>query len=174
MRLQYVQPQLYYMQTHMMQAHANLMPVSSLDDDVLAAWRGFLNAHAQITRRISRDLAAAGLPDLSWYDVLWALYRQPERRLRVTELAREVVLSPTGMSRLVDRVEAAGCVRREPDPADRRALQVVLTDAGEELLRRMWPVYAKGLEEHFAPFLGRSSQRTRATFERMAASARSD
>ena len=101
--------------------------MTKLDDDVLAAWRGFLNAHAQITRRISRDLAAADVPVLSWYDLLWALYRQPERRMRITELARETVLSPTGMSRLVDRVEASGCVRREPDPADRRALRVVLT-----------------------------------------------
>src|SRR3954454_8850064 len=103
---------------------------SALGEDALGAWRAFLTAHAQVTRAISRDLAAAGLPDLSWYDLLWALYSQPERRLRVNELAREVVLSPTAMSRFVDRVEAAGYVRREPDPADRRALQIVLTDAG--------------------------------------------
>ena len=92
-----------------------------LDDETLATWRAFLNAHARVTRAIGRDLAAAGLPDLSWYDLLWALYRQPGRSLRVNELAREVVLSPTAMSRFVDRVEEAGCVRREPDPDDRRA-----------------------------------------------------
>jgi DNA-binding MarR family transcriptional regulator len=103
---------------------------------------------------------------------LWALYTRPGRRLRVNELAREVVLSPTAMSRFVDRVEAAGCVRREPDPADRRALQVVLTDEGRALLRRMWPVYAAGIERHFAAFLGRSGPRVRAMLERMAESAR--
>ena len=54
------------------------------------------------------------------------------------------------MSRFVDRVEAAGCVRREPDPDDRRATQVTLTDDGVELLRKMWPVYAAGIERHFA------------------------
>ena len=54
------------------------------------------------------------------------------------------------MSRFVDRVVAAGCVRREPDPDDRRAQQVVLTEAGLDLLRRMWPVYRRGIEEHFA------------------------
>jgi DNA-binding MarR family transcriptional regulator len=143
-----------------------------IDDDALAAWRAFLTAHAHVTRRISRDLAEAGLPDLSWYDLLWALYTRPGRRLRVNELAREVVLSPTAMSRFVDRVEAAGCVRREPDPADRRALQVVLTDEGRALLRRMWPVYAAGIERHFAAFLGRSGPRVRAMLERMAESAR--
>src|SRR5687767_15297065 len=133
--------------------------MTPLDDAALAAWRAFLTAHAHVTRRISRDLADAGLPDLSWYDLLWALYRQPERRLRVKELAEEVVLSPTAMSRFVDRVEAAGCVRREPDPADRRALQVTLTDEGVELLRRMWPVYAQGIERHFAAHLGVGSLR---------------
>ena len=66
-----------------------------LDDDALDAWRAFLTAHARVTRRISRELADAGLPDLGWYDLLWALRRSPGRRLRVNELAREVVLSPT-------------------------------------------------------------------------------
>src|SRR5512132_834245 len=142
-----------------------------IDDDTLATWRAFLNAHARVTRRISRDLAAADLPDLAWYDLLWALYRQPEHGLRVNELAREVVLSPTAMSRFVDRVEAAGCVRRDVDPDDRRAQRVVITDAGVALLRRMWPVYARGIEAHFATHLGRSGPRMRAPLERMAASA---
>ena len=142
------------------------------DEDALDAWRAFLTAHAHVTRAISRDLADAGLPDLSWYDLLWALYRHPDRRLRVNELAREVVLSPTAMSRFVDRVEAAGYVRREPDPADRRALQVTITPEGVDLLRRMWPVYAAGIERHFAAFLGKSAPRLRAMLQRMAESAR--
>jgi DNA-binding MarR family transcriptional regulator len=132
-----------------------------LDDETLATWRAFLNAHARVTRAISRDLAAAGLPDLSWYDVLWALYRKP---LRVKELAEAVVLSPTAMSRFVDRVEKAGYVRREPDPDDRRALQITITDAGRDLLRRMWPIYSRGIEERF----GRQSESFRAALERMA------
>jgi DNA-binding MarR family transcriptional regulator len=145
--------------------------VAELDDDALATWRAFLNAHARITRRISADLARAGLPELGWYDLLWALYRSPGRSLRVNELAREVVLSPTAMSRFVDRVEAAGCVRREPDPDDRRALRVVITDEGIALLRRMWPIYKSGIDEHFAAFLGASPARTRTMLERISASA---
>jgi DNA-binding MarR family transcriptional regulator len=77
----------------------------------------------------------------------------------VKELADEVVLSPTAMSRFVDRVEAAGCVRRAPDPEDRRALQVTLTDEGMKLLRRMWPVYERGIEAYFAAHLGGGSLR---------------
>jgi DNA-binding MarR family transcriptional regulator len=145
---------------------------AAVDDETLAAWRAFLNAHALVVRAINRDLAEAGLPDLSWYDLLWALYRQPERRLRVNELAREVVLSPTAMSRFVDRVEAAGYVRREPDPDDRRALRIALTDAGVDALRAIWPVYERGVETHFAPALGRSAPRVRKMLERVAESAR--
>jgi DNA-binding MarR family transcriptional regulator len=152
-----------------MQAHAILSSVPEIDDETLATWRAFLNAHARVTRRISSELAEAGLPDLSWYDLLWALYRQPGRSLRVNELAREIVLSPPAMSRFVDRLVAAGCVRREADPDDRRAQRVVLTEAGIELLRRMWPVYEAGIERHFAANLGRPSQRLRATLERMGA-----
>jgi DNA-binding MarR family transcriptional regulator len=133
--------------------------VSELDDEQLAIWRAFLNAHARMTRAIGRELAEAGLPDLAWYDLLWTLYRRPGRSLRVKELADAVVLSPTAMSRFVDRVEAAGCVRREPDPEDRRALQVTLTDEGVELLRRMWPVYRRGIERHFAAHLDGASLR---------------
>ena len=143
-----------------------------LDDDALDAWRAFLTAHALVTRRISRELVEQGLPDLSWYDLLWALRRNPGRRLRVNELAREVVLSPTAMSRFVDRAVAAGVVAREPDPDDRRAQQVVLTDEGEALLRRMWPVYRRGIAEHFAKQLEGDPGKLSATLRRMAESAR--
>src|SRR5918994_1296231 len=115
------------MHLHLMQVHyafAAMTPDEQLDEASLDAWRAFLTAHALITRRISRDLVAEGLPDLGWYDLLWALRRSPGRRLRVNELAREVVLSPTAMSRFVDRAVAAGVVAREPDPDDRRGRRV--------------------------------------------------
>ena len=160
---------LIYMHMHQLQAQVEF---AAMDDETLGTWRAFLSAHANVTRAISRDLAAAGLPDLGWYDLLWSLYRQPERRLRVNELAREVALSPTAMSRFVDRVESAGYVRREPDPADRRALQITITAAGVDALRAMWPVYEKGIETHFAAALGGSAARLRKMFERMSESAR--
>src|SRR3954447_11334983 len=160
------------MHMHQLQAQLCSDTMARIDDEDLGAWRAFLTAHAHITRAISRDLAAAGLPDLAWYDLLWALYSAPGRRLRVNELAREVVLSPTAMSRFVDRVEAAGHVRREPDPHDRRALQVTITDSGVALLRSMWPVYEAGIERHFVAYLGRSAPRLRAMMRRMADSAR--
>ena len=120
-------------------------------DETLGAWRAFLNAHALATRRINRDLAEAGLPDLSWYDVLWTLHRADDRRLRIRELADAVVLSSTGMTRFVDRLEAKGLVGREAVPGDRRGAYAVITKEGTDLLRRMWPVYARGIATYFGP-----------------------
>jgi DNA-binding MarR family transcriptional regulator len=110
----------------------------------LAAWRAFLGAHASCLERIDRALAAEELPPLSWYDVLWALRRAPERTLRMGELADQIVtITRSGLTRLVERIEKAGYLRRERSEADLRGMWVVLTPAGEELVRRMWPVYAE-------------------------------
>src|SRR5215217_2813135 len=113
-----------------------------IDDDRLATWRALLNAHSAATRAIEADLKDAGLPPLGWYDVLWPLHGAPERRLRMSELAREAVLSRTGL------------VRREPVPEDGRGAYVAITDAGVETLRRIWPVYAAGIERHFLEPVG--------------------
>jgi DNA-binding MarR family transcriptional regulator len=117
------------------------------------AWRSFITAHARVIERIERELAEAGLPPLGWYDVLLELSAAPDRRLRMHELARAVVLSRSGLTRLVDRLEGAGFLRREPDPADRRGSFAVLTDEGAEMRKRMWPVYARGIIEHFGKHL---------------------
>jgi len=122
-----------------------------ISDDTLGAWRAFLNAHALATKRINRDLAEAGLPDLTWYDVLWTLHRADGRRLRIRELADAAVLSSTGMTRFVDRLEGEGLVRREAVPGDRRGAYAVITEEGIGLLRRMWPIYANGISTYFRP-----------------------
>ena len=141
-----------------------------LADETLGAWRAFLNAHALATKRINRDLAEAALPDLTWYDVLWTLHRADGRRLRIRELADAVVLSSTGMTRFVDRLEAGGLVRREAVPGDRRGAYAVITQEGSELLRRMWPVYAAGISTYFEPAL-RDAGALRSALEGIAAAA---
>ena len=119
----------------------------------LNAWKSVLDAHAAVVARAERALAAAGLPPLSWYDVLWELFRAPERKLRMHELADRVTISRSGLVRFVDRLERAGVVSREACPTDRRGAYAVLTDAGAELLRKMWPVYAQTPNEAFASHL---------------------
>lgn len=121
-----------------------------LTDIHLEAWRTLLMAHAHTIESIEADLAAAELPPLSTYDVLWALHQAPARGLRMYELAREVVISRTWLSRVVDRLEHEGYVRREPCLEDRRGSFVALTDEGVALLRRIWPAYAAGIERHFS------------------------
>ena len=143
-----------------------------IPDDTLAAWRAFLTAHALATKRISRDLADAGLPDLTWYDVLWTLYRAEGRRLRIRELADAVVLSSTGMTRFVDRLEAVGLVRREAVPGDRRGAYAVITKEGTDLLRRMWPIYARGIATYFGPAVEEGAD-LRTALEGVAAAAQS-
>jgi DNA-binding MarR family transcriptional regulator len=112
------------------------------------------NAHAATTRRLEAELKSAGLPPLGWYDVLWPLYKAPKRRLRINQLPQQAVLSRTGLVRLVDRIEAAGLMRREPVPEDGRGAYAAITEAGIETLRRMWPVYARGIEQHFLEPVG--------------------
>lgn len=141
-------------------------------ENELAAWRALLNSHALVIRRIEQDLQVAGLPPLGWYDVLWALNSSPARRLRIHELVDKVVLSRTGLSRLVDRIEAAGLLRREPVPGDRRGAYAAITDDGVEMLRRIWPVYALGIRERFLAQLEGDAAPLRAALERVAAAAR--
>ncbi len=119
----------------------------------LAAWRTFITAHAAVIGRIERDMAAAGVIPLIWYDVLIELYEAPERRLRLHELADAVVLSRSGLTRLVDRLEAAGLLRREAATTDRRGAYAVLTTAGIDAMRAAWPIYAGGIVAYFGQFL---------------------
>jgi DNA-binding MarR family transcriptional regulator len=151
-------------------ASAPAVPVPEIDPEHLAAWREFLRAHSAMLRRISRDLEDEGLPPLPWYDVLAALRDAPERRLRQVDLAERVMLSNSGVSRLVDRMEQDGLVQRVACPTDRRALNVQLTDQGAELLERMWPVYARGLAEDFLPALGSNPCEVRQVLEMIGSS----
>lgn len=118
-----------------------------VDEPHLSAWRALLNAHAATVARVEEALAEAGLPPLSWYDVLWAVRRAPGRRVRMSELADGLTISRGGLTKLADRLEAAGFLRREPAADDGRGLYAALTDAGNEMLREMWPVYAGVLQQ---------------------------
>ena len=97
---------------------------------VFDAWRGVLFASSRTLQIAEPDLiATAGFP-LTWLDVLAQLYDAGEEGLRMQELEQRSLFTRSGLTRLVDRVEAAGLVRREPVPGDRRGVQVVLTEEG--------------------------------------------
>ena len=105
-----------------------------LDERELRAWRGMLRAHAALTKALDADLDSAhGLP-LSSYEVLLYLNDAPDRRLRMRDLAASVILSRSGLTRLADRLEREGLIRRESCPSDARGAYAVLTPAGAEML----------------------------------------
>jgi DNA-binding MarR family transcriptional regulator len=115
----------------------------------LDAWKAFLRAHSSITRELEPQLAGHGLT-LSDYDVLVQLAAAPERRLRPVELARAVLLTRSGMTRLVQGLERAGLVERVPAPDDGRSSLVALTDAGRDVLRGASRTHLAGVRERFA------------------------
>jgi DNA-binding MarR family transcriptional regulator len=123
-------------------------PIRATDWRV-GAWRAFLHAHAAVVRKLEHDLVTAtGMP-LGWYDVLLQLAEAPERRLRMADLADKVLLSRSGLTRLVDRLQAEGLVTREPYPGDARGLYTVLTPAGLAKLRAAAPTHLAGVQAHW-------------------------
>lgn len=114
-----------------------------------AAWAKLLTYHALAVEEIERRLAQADLPPLAWYDALWALERSEGARLRISEFERWMVISRSNITRLVDRLEAAGHVRREAAAEDGRGAFAVLSASGRRLRARMWAVYGAAIDEFF-------------------------
>lgn len=132
--------------------------VKPLDTVELAAWRGFLVAHARLVRALDAELTEAhGLP-LSSYEVLLILAHAPDGRLRMSELGEQLLLTPSGISRLVDRLERAGLVRREPCEDDRRGLFACITPEGRARWSAARGTHMRGIRERFLDRLTRDEQ----------------
>jgi DNA-binding MarR family transcriptional regulator len=114
----------------------------------LAVWRTFLRAHATVTRVLEAELLSEVDLPLAWYDVLVQLVEAPEYKLRMTDLADRLLLSRSGVSRLVDRMTRDGLVRRATAPHDGRVTYAVLTPAGMTRLREAAPVHLRGVAAH--------------------------
>lgn len=123
--------------------------VSQLTREELAAWRGFLRVHARLVAALDRQLDEAhGLP-LRAYEVLLNLEAAPEHRLRMTDLAASVLLTQSGLTRLVDRLERDGFVQRVPCAEDRRGQWAVLTSDGMGALQEARPTHLAGVRRLF-------------------------
>ncbi len=121
-----------------------------IDPIKIDAWRWLITANGRLIKKIDAEVTAAGFIPVDWYDVVLELSRAPGRRLRMHELADAIVLSRSGLTRHLDKLEKAGLVRRERCPSDRRGWNAVLTDQGFETLRKSWPAYAAAIEKYFA------------------------
>lgn len=115
----------------------------------LAAWRGLLRVHSALSKSLDSELEAAhGLP-LSSYEVLIFLRDSPERKMRMADLADRVLLSRSGMTRLVDRLARDGLLAREQCPNDARGCFAVLTPEGQAFLDEARPTHLAGVRERF-------------------------
>ncbi|BAU15409.1 putative transcriptional regulator [Leptolyngbya sp. NIES-3755] len=142
--------------------------MKKLDSLRNSTWRLFLTVHAKLLDRIEAKFAEAELPPLEWYDVLLTLKEAPDQQLRLSDLADKVLLSRSNLTRLTDRLEAAGLLQRKRCPDDRRGAYAVLTDAGVAMQERMWKVYAASIVEYFGRHLStEEAQLMQQTFTRM-------
>jgi DNA-binding MarR family transcriptional regulator len=120
-----------------------------LDDRELRAWRGMLRVHATLTKALDAELEAAhGLP-LSSYEVLMNLADAEGERMRMSDLAAMVILSRSGLTRLVDRLEREGLIARESCPSDARGSFATLTAAGRRKLDAARATHLAGVRSLF-------------------------
>jgi DNA-binding MarR family transcriptional regulator len=115
-----------------------------------AAWTRFLRAYAAVTRELSSRLEAAHGLSLRDFDVLVQLYSAPEQRMRRIDLARTVILSPSGITRLLDGLERAGWVAKESCESDARVTWAVLTETGVQKFEQARDSHAADVEELFS------------------------
>jgi DNA-binding MarR family transcriptional regulator len=130
----------------------------------LAAWTSFLRAHAAITRELSAELVSEHGLTINDYEVLLRLSRAPDRMLKRVELAQEVLLTPSGITRLLAGLERAGFVDRADCPSDARISYARLTDEGYAKLREAAKTHIAGVER---TYLERFTESERATLAKL-------
>lgn len=122
-------------------------------DPRLAPWRAFLLAHKRVSRRLDEELRAEHDLSFGEYDALLTIAQAPHRRIRMRQLADEVILSKSGVTRLIDRLVSDGLVERSACLADARGAEAVLTERGLGRLRAASTTHLRGINEHFVAIL---------------------
>ena len=150
MRLQYLHSEIYQSDICVRKYRLVDSGVSfNLSYTEMDAWQALLHAHHQITRVLDTELRAAH--DLTWaeYDVLLRLAKATGRTLTMTELARRLLISPSGLTRVVDGLERKGFVKRSRSNDDARVVSAALTDIGRDKVKRAAQTHLRGIREHF-------------------------
>jgi DNA-binding MarR family transcriptional regulator len=133
----------------------NEQPLSSPTSERLRAWRLYFESALALNDVLDAELQRdAGIP-ISWYDTLVHLEEAPDG-LRMNELAERILYSKSGLTRVVDKMDEAGLVRRVRPENDRRSIFVLLTDEGRSTLERARRHHRHGIEEHFSQHLADS------------------
>jgi DNA-binding MarR family transcriptional regulator len=141
-----------------------------ISEDELGAWVGFLRAQRRVMDQLNAELKAEHDISLSEYEVLLHLSRAPRNALPMGELARNVLLTPSGVTRLADRMIKQALIAREPCPTDRRVSYLVLTPAGRAKFKAAAPTHVRGVRDHFARHLGTDTATVAAALTRIAES----
>jgi DNA-binding MarR family transcriptional regulator len=126
-----------------------------LDDLEMQAWRSLLSAHSRLMARLDAELQSSQGMSVSDYGVLVHLSEAEEGRMRMSELAERLLLSPSGLTRRLDGLVKAGLVNRARCPTDRRGAFAVLTDAGRARLEQAAPDHVDQVRRHFVDRLSR-------------------
>lgn len=124
----------------------------------MGAWHALIRAHSRVVRRLEAELEAEHGLTLPGYEVLAHLSEAPDQRLRMSDLARHAVLTPSGLTRLVDKMVREGLVERQRCGADARVVYAWLTPAGMAKLVAAYPTHLRGVREHFLDWLSRAQQ----------------
>jgi len=134
-----------------------------LSDTEMDAWQALLHAHHQITRVLDLELRAAH--QLTWpeYDVLLRLAKATGRTLTMSELARRIMISPSGLTRVVDGLEKRGLVKRIRSDDDARVVSASLTADGRDRVRKAAQTHLRGVRQHFTGRLTESQLRALAS-----------
>src|SRR6266576_3129212 len=133
--------------------------LSSPSEEQVRAWRLFFESALALVDVLDAELERdAGIP-LRWYDVLVHLEETPDG-LRMNELAERILYSKSGFTRVVDRMEEAGLVRRVRPENDRRSILVALTDDGRETMENARRYHRDGIERHFSQHLSEHEIKT--------------
>ncbi len=118
-------------------------------DPRLAPWRAFLLAHARVSRRLDEELRVEHDVSIAEYDALITIANAPGQRIRMGLLAEEVLLSKSGITRLIDRLVGDGLVERSACLSDARGAEAVLTERGLARLLAASETHLRGIDEHF-------------------------
>lgn len=124
-------------------------PKQQLSDTELAAWKGFLRAHHGMVAALDAELMEAHRLPLSSYEVLLQLAAGPAGGMRMSEIADRVLLSRSGLTRLVDRLEREGLVERRSCPSDLRGQLALITERGRELFGEARVTHLEGVRREF-------------------------
>jgi DNA-binding MarR family transcriptional regulator len=119
----------------------------------ISAWRAVLEAHSALMRLYEREMRRDCGISLAWYDVLIHLSEAPNGSLRMSDLAGELLLSPSWLTRRIDGMQQAGLVERCRTPDDGRVVCVELTEDGRKMFRRAAVSHGKSIRAHFLAYL---------------------